>query len=101
MPRMIWKSPPEKPGEEFDITLFDEGEIIYEHAWPEDFTPLHSDVVTLISDPNHEEPIIDKHAFQVEDNLYEKDLPKPHIWYTPQQIKHLQMTDPSLTPNDE
>ena len=38
---------------EFGVTLFDKGEIIYENAQPEDFTPLHPDVVYLISDPNH------------------------------------------------
>ena len=53
-------------------------------------------MVAFISDPNHEEPIIDKHTFQVGDDLYEKNLPKPHIQYTPHQMKHLQMADPSL-----
>ena len=43
-------SPPEKPGEEYGITIFDEGETIYEHAQPENFTPPHPDVVTLITD---------------------------------------------------
>ena len=32
--------------------IFDEGKIIHEHAWPEDFTPPNQDMVTLISDPN-------------------------------------------------
>ena len=53
-------------------------------------------MVTLISDPNNEESVIDKHTFQVGDDLYEEDLPKPHIQYTPNQIKHLQMKDSSL-----
>ena len=47
--------------------IFDEGETIHEHAWPEDFTPPHPDMATLISDPNHEESIIYKHIFQVKD----------------------------------
>ena len=42
---------------------FNEGEIIHEHAWPEDFTSPHPDVVTLIFYPTHEESVIDKHAF--------------------------------------
>ena len=73
------RSPPEKPGEEFSITIFYEGEIIHEHAQPEDFTSPHPDVVTLISDPNHKESLIDKHTSQVGYDLYEEDLPKPHI----------------------
>ena len=52
-------------------------------------------MVTLISNPNHEESLTDKQTFQVGDDLYEEDLPKPHILYTPHQIKHLQMKDPS------
>ena len=87
--------PREKPGEEHGITIFDEGETIHEHAQPEDFTPPHPDVVTLITDSNSEESVIDKHTFQVGDDLYEGDLPKPHIQYTTLQIKHLQMKDPS------
>ena len=90
-------APPEKPGEEFGISIFDEGEIIHEHAWQEDFTPPHPDIITLISNPNHEESVTDKHTFQVGDDLYEEDLPKLHIQYTPHQFKYLQMTDPSLT----
>ena len=35
------KSPPEKPGEQFGVTLFDEGGIIYENAQPEVFTTPH------------------------------------------------------------
>ena len=65
------KSPAEKPSEELSITIFDEAEIIHEHAWPEDFTPLHPDMVTLISDPNHKESVIDKRIFQEGDDLYE------------------------------
>ena len=53
-------------------------------------------VVTLITDSNNEEPVIDKYTFQVGDNLYEKYLPKPHIQYTPHQLKNHQMKDPSL-----
>ena len=71
--------PPEKPGEEFGITIFDEGETIHEHAQPEDFASPHPDVVTLISDPSIKESAIDKHTFQVGDDLYEKNLPTPHI----------------------
>ena len=58
--------------------------------------PPHPDVVTLISDLNHEKTITDKPTFWVGDDLYEENLPKPHIQYTPHQIKHLQMKDPSL-----
>ena len=90
------KGAPRKTGKEFGITIFDEGEIIHEHAQPEDVTPPHPDVVTLISNPNHKESVIDKHTFKVGDDLCEEDLPKPHIQYTPHQIKHLQMKDPSL-----
>ena len=91
------KSPSEKPGQEFGVTIVDVDEIIYEYVQPDDFTPSHPDVVTLISNPNHEEMVTDKHTFQVGDDLYEKNLPKSHIQYTPQQIKHLQMKDPPLT----
>ena len=38
----------------------------------------------------------DKHTFQVGDDLYEDDLPKPYIQYTPHQIKHLQMKESLL-----
>ena len=63
MPRSIWKEPQEKPGEEFGVTIFDEGEIIYENVQPEEFTPPHPDIVSLISDPNHEKMVTDKHTF--------------------------------------
>ena len=53
-------------------------------------------MLTLITDSNKEESVIDKHTFQVGDDLYEEDLPKCHIQYTTHQIKHLQMKDPSL-----
>ena len=53
-------------------------------------------MVTLVIDSNNEDSVSDKHAFQVEDDIYEEDLPKPHIQYTPYQIKHLGMKDPSL-----
>ena len=67
--RLYEKKPPEKPDKEFSITIFDEGEIIHEHAWPEDFIPPHPDMVTLISNPNHEGSVIDKHTFQIGDDL--------------------------------
>ena len=35
------RSPPEKPGEEYNIMIFDEGETIHGHAQPEDFTSPH------------------------------------------------------------
>ena len=35
------KIPPEKLGEDFGITIFDEGEIIYESAQPEDLSHPH------------------------------------------------------------
>ena len=75
--------------------LFDEGETIHGHWQLEDFTHPHPDMVTLISDPHSEESVNDKHTFQVRDYLYEEDLPKPHIQYTPHQIKNLQMKDTS------
>ena len=75
MPRIIWKEPPEKPGEEIGVTIFDEGEITYENAQPENFTPMHPEVASLISDPNHEKMVTDKHTFQVGNTLYEEDLP--------------------------
>ena len=53
-------------------------------------------MVTLITDSDNEESVIDKHTFQVGDDLYEDDLPKLHIQYTPHQNRHLQMKDPSL-----
>ena len=66
--------------------IFDEGETINEHAQPEDLTPPHPDMVTLITDFNSEESVIDKHTFQVGDDLYEEDLPKPYIQYTTHHI---------------
>ena len=50
MPRDIWEEPPEKPGEEYGIITFDEGETIQEHAHPEEFTLPNPDMVTLVSD---------------------------------------------------
>ena len=93
------KSPPGKPGEEYGITIFDEGETIQEHVQPGDFTPPNQDMVTLITDCNNEESVCHKHTFQVQDDIYEEDLaliPKPDIQYTPHQIKWLQMKDSSL-----
>ena len=55
--------------------IFDEGEIIHECAWPKNITPPHTDVVTLISDPNHIESVINIHTFQVEDDLMRKIYP--------------------------
>ena len=36
------RNPPEKPGEEYGVTIFDEGETIHKHAQPEDFLPPKS-----------------------------------------------------------
>ena len=61
-----------------------------EHVQSEDFIPPIPDMVTLVTDSNNEESVIDKHTFQVGDDIYEKDLtliPKPHIQYTPNKIK--------------
>ena len=33
------RAPPEKPGEEYGIALFDEGKTIHKHVQSEDFTP--------------------------------------------------------------
>ena len=93
------KSPPENPGEEYSVTIFDEGKTIQEHVQPEDFTPPNPDMVTLVADSNNEESVSDKHTFQLGDDVYEEDLaliPEPHIQYIPHQIKQLQMKDPSL-----
>ena len=68
------KSLPEKPGGEYGITIFDEGETIQEHAQPEDFTPPNPYMVTLVTDSNNEESASDKHTFQVGDDMYEEDL---------------------------
>ena len=76
------RSPPENPGEEYSVTIFDEGETIHEHAQPEDFTPSHPDMLTLITNSINEEPVIDKHTFQAG----KEDLPKPHIQYTPTKL---------------
>ena len=67
---MYERSHQEKPGEEFGITIFDEGETNHEHTQPVNFTPPHPDEATLISDPNSEESVIDKHIFQVGDDLH-------------------------------
>ena len=53
-------------------------------------------MVTLVTDSNNEESVSDKHTFQVGDDIYKEDLPKPHIQYTPNRIKHLHTKDPSL-----
>ena len=76
--------------------IFDEGETTHEHAEPEDFTLAHPDVEHFITDSNNEESVIDKHTIQVGDDLYEEDLPKSYIQYTPHQVIYLQMKDPSL-----
>ena len=89
-------SPQKKIGEEYGISIFDEGETIHKNVQPEDFTPPDPDMVTLVTDSNNEESVSYKHTFQVGDNIYEEDLPKLHIQYTPYQIKSLQMKDPSL-----
>ena len=78
------------------MMIFDEGETIHEHVQPEDFTPSNPNMVTLVTNSNNEESVSDKHTFQVGDDIYEEDLHKPHVQYTPHQIKHLQMKDPSL-----
>ena len=71
--RLYEKSPPEKPDEEYGITIFDEGEAIQEHVQPEDFTPPDPDMVTLVTDSKNEESVSDKHTFQVGDDIYEED----------------------------
>ena len=63
------KAPSEKPGEEYGITIFNEGETIHEHAKPEDFTPPHPNMVTLVTDSTNEESVSDKHTFQVGDDI--------------------------------
>ena len=93
------KSHPEKPGEEYSVTIFDEGETIQEHVQPEYVSTTNADMVTLVTNSNNEESVSDKHTFQVGGDIYEEDLafiPKPHIQYTPHQIKLLQMKHPSL-----
>ena len=52
---------------------------------PQDFTPPNPDMVTLVINSN-KESISDKHTSQVGDDIYEEDLPKPHVQYTPHQI---------------
>ena len=49
------RSLPVKPGEEYDVTIFNEGETIHEHVQPEDFTPQNPDMVTPVTDSNNEE----------------------------------------------
>ena len=44
------RSPQEKPGGEYGITIFDEGETIHEHGQSEDFTASNPDMVTLVID---------------------------------------------------
>ena len=83
-------------GEEYGIMIFDEGETIHEHAQPEDFTPPNPDMVTFVIDFNKGESVSDRYTIQIGDDIYEEDLPKPHVQYTPHQIKHLHMKDPSL-----
>ena len=87
---------PQKAGEEYSIMIFDEGEAIHEHVQPEDVTFPNPDMATLVINSSNEESVSDKHTFQVVDDIYEEDLPKPHVQYTPHQIKDLQMKDPSL-----
>ena len=89
-------SPPEKLGEEYSVVIFNDSETIHEHVQPEDFTSPNPNMVTLNTYSNNEESVSDKHTFQIGDDIYEEDLPKPHIQYTPHQIKHLQMKDPPL-----
>ena len=73
------RAPPENPGEEYGIKIFDEGETIQEHEQQEDFTPPNPDMVTLVTGSNNEESVSDKHTFKVGDDIYEEDVPKPHI----------------------
>ena len=73
MPRIIWKEPPENLAR--SLALWYLMRVKSSIACIDDFTLIKT--------------------FQVDD-LYEEDLPKPHIWYTTHQIKYLQMTDPSL-----
>ena len=61
------------------------------HSQKTSLPPLN--VVTRITDSNNEVSVIDKHTFHVGDDLYEEDLPKPHIQYTSHQLKHLQIKD--------
>ena len=71
----------------------------FRNVQTEDFTLPTPDMVTLLTDSKNEESVSDKHTFEVGDDIYEEDLalmPKPHIQYTPHQIKLLQMKDPSL-----
>ena len=53
-------------------------------------------MVTLVTDLNNEESVSDKHTFHLGDDIYEEEIPNPHVQYTPYQIKHLQVKDPSL-----
>ena len=69
------RAPPEKPGEEFSITIFDEGEAIHEHVQPKDFISPNPNMVALVIDSNNEESVSDKHTFQIGDDIYEEDLP--------------------------
>ena len=67
------RSPPEKPGEECGIMIIWWG---WNHPWTCTTRRLHTshpDVVTLITDSNNEESVIDKHTFQVGDDLFEED----------------------------
>ena len=77
------KNPQEKPSEEYNITIFDEGETIHKPAHPEGFTPPNPDMIILVTDSNNEESVSDKHSFQVGDDIYEEDLSIPHNQYTP------------------
>ena len=90
------KSCPEEPAEEYSVIIFDESGTIHEHVQPEDLTTPNPNMITLVTDFNNEESVSDKHTFQIGDDIYEEDLPKPPIQYTPHQIKCLQMKDPSL-----
>ena len=59
MPKLYDRNLPEKPGEEYGVMIFNEGETIHEYVQPEDFTPPHPHIVTLITDSNNEESVID------------------------------------------
>ena len=51
-------------------------------------------MVTPVTDSNNDKSVSNKHTFQVRDDIYKEDLTlilKPHIQYTPHQMKWLQM----------
>ena len=78
------RGPPEKPGEEYGNTIFDEGETIHEHVQPEDFTLPNPDMVMLLTDSNNEESVSDKHTFKVA--IIMKKLQKVPILISNDQI---------------